>query len=60
MTGPLSVPQVATRWGKPRSTILRWVQRGMFPHAFQVGNRWLIPAADVALRKGTEIEAAAS
>jgi predicted DNA-binding transcriptional regulator AlpA len=48
----MSIPQVAERWGKSTRLIRYWCAKGVFPHAFQIGNRWAIPHADVLLREG--------
>lgn len=52
MTAPLTPADVAARWGKPAWTIRRWCEKGAFPGAFRVGNRWAIPLPAVLLREG--------
>jgi hypothetical protein len=59
MTAPvLSATQVSQRWGGPQAfpvrRVCRWCERGVFPRAFKVGNRWVIPETDVRLREGTD------
>ena len=60
MTAPiLTTGQVAARLHRPVRTIRDWCERGdVFPGAFQVGNRWVIPLRAVLLREGTEQETA--
>jgi len=54
VTAPLTVRQLAQRWQKPARTVRRWCELGVFPGAFQVGNRWAIPLRAVLVREGEE------
>jgi hypothetical protein len=58
MSAPLSVTQVAQRWGKSTRLIRYWCAKGVFPGAFRIGNRWAIPHAAVLLREGITSNAA--
>ena len=47
---PLSVAQLAARFQVDRRTILRYISRGYFPGAFQIGpatSAYVIPLDDV-------------
>jgi predicted DNA-binding transcriptional regulator AlpA len=53
MTTLMSTPQVAQRLGMSTRLVRYWCAKGVFPNAFQVGNRWVIPTADIHKREGT-------
>lgn len=59
----LTTAQVSGRWNRPgipfsTKKVRRWCERGVFPHAFRMNDRWLIPETDVLLREGTNPEGA--
>lgn len=51
MEETLTIAELAKQFKRDRSTVLRWVERNLFPNArleeSPVGNYWLIPASDV-------------
>lgn len=58
MSAPLSAAEVAVRWSRPgrpfsHRRVRRWCRKGVFPGAYQVGNRWVIPESAVELCGGS-------
>jgi hypothetical protein len=43
----LTVDDLAALFSKHRNTIYRWIEEGLFPHAFQVKDGWYVPTTDV-------------
>ena len=40
---PLSIPEVAERYGVGRNSVYRWIRVGIIPRTLQVGQRRYIP-----------------
>ena len=51
MEKAMTIQEVARQFNRDRSTVLKWITRGLFPNAefieSPVINYWVIPAADV-------------
>lgn len=45
----LTVTEAARHFGTHPETIRRWLRKGLFPHAYQISNRygWRIPTRDL-------------
>jgi hypothetical protein len=50
MENTITIAELAKKYKKDRSTVLRWVERSLFPNArleeSPAGSYWLIPVSD--------------
>jgi excisionase family DNA binding protein len=49
MSRNYTVNEVAEYFRRSQKTIWRWIDDGMFPHAFKVKDGYLIPEEDIVL-----------
>lgn len=51
MEQALKISEIAKKFKKDRTTVLRWIERGLFPNAEilenPLGNYWVIPESDL-------------
>lgn len=51
MKSALTIAELAKHYNRDRSTILRWIERELFPNALLVesplGNYWVVPSGDL-------------